>query len=321
MSGPPERRADWVGPGILLVLLTAVISGLSTFVNAYAVQGTNSDAFVTLRNLAVAGLLLPIALVAGQLKLKSLRRVDWLRLVVIGVVGGAVPFLLFFRGLELATAAGGAATASFGYRTLFLMATLLGVVALRERLQGPVLLAAALLLVGNGLLLSLGAPIWTDGSAYVLAATGLWAIEYTVSKRTLRDLPSTTVGLGRMGFGAGALAVYLSLTAQWSAVGGFTAAQWGWVGISAALLLGFVLSWYGGLKRVEVGRATSVLVLGFPITWALTIALKGAPLELPQALGAAAIALGALVAVGLASLRATGRFVVRAVARREAPPA
>ncbi len=99
--------AGWVGPGILLVFLTALVSGVSTFVNAYAVHGTSSDAFVTVRNIAVAAFLIPLAVLGGRSMSVRLRRADWARLAVIGFVGGAVPFLLFFRGIQLATASGG----------------------------------------------------------------------------------------------------------------------------------------------------------------------------------------------------------------------
>lgn len=313
-------RASAVGLGLLLVALTAGISGVSTFVNAYAVQGTSSDAFVTVRNLAVAAAFVPVAWLATRgVRSRALRRVDWLRLAVIGVIGGAVPFLLFFHGLAIATKAGGAATATFGYRTLFLWATVFAVVALGERFHGRVALGAALLLGGNLLLLSLTSPIWTDGTSYVLAATVLWAAEYTVSKRALRDLPSTTVILGRMGFGALVLAGYLGATAQWAAVGRFSAGQWEWVGISAALLAAFVAAWYPGLQRVDVGVATSVLVLGFPITWVLGILWQGAPLRLPAAVGAVAVVAGAGIVVGLSQLRLAGAYV-RRVLRPSAGP-
>lgn len=297
----------------MLVLLTALISGVSTFVNGYAVQGTNSDAFVTVRNLAVTALLVPLAVLGGRAAVAPPGRAGWAQLALIGLIGGAVPFLLFFHGIALATAAGGAATASFGYRTLFLLATVLGVVVLRERLHGRWLVAAALLLAGNVLLLSLTAPVLTDGTLFVLAATALWAVEYTLSKRLLRDLPSTTVGLGRMGFGGMFLAGYLLVTAQWGAVPSFSAGQWGWVAISAVLLAAFVTSWYAGLKHVDLGVATSALVLGFPITWALTLALRGGPLLLSEALGAAAIVLGVGVALGLTSLRGMGTRVAVAL--------
>jgi drug/metabolite transporter (DMT)-like permease len=305
-----SERSSWVGPGILLVLATAFISGLSTFVNFYAVKGTSSDAFVTVRNVMVAAAFVPVAFFATRsLRAPALRTVDWGRLVLIGLIGGAIPFLLFFHGLQIATAAGGAATASFGYRTLFLWATVFGIVVLHEKFHWRVALGATLLLAGSVLMLSLTSPIWTDGTVYVLAATVLWAAEYTVSKRTLRDIPSATVALGRMGFGAIFLVGYLSLTTQWGVVSGFSGAQWEWVGISAALLGAFVASFYPGLKRVDLGVASSALVLGFPITWVLAVVVQGASFTLVQAAGVVAVVAGVGVVIGLVQLRDAWSFV------------
>jgi drug/metabolite transporter (DMT)-like permease len=313
MAEAMTPATSYRGIGLLLVLLTAVISGISTFVNGYAVHGTSSDAFVTVRNLAVAGMIVPLAVLARRAFVHPLRRVDWARLVAIGFVGGAVPFLLFFHGLALATAAGGGLTASFLYRTLFLMATVFGVLYLKERFHPRVAVAAGLLLGGNYLLLSLTAPIWTDGTLYVLAATVLWAVEYTISKRALRDLPSGTVAMGRMGIGAGFLLGYLALTAQFGAVAAFSGAQWSWVLISAVLLAAFVGTWYAGLKRVDVGVATAVLVLGFPVTWVLSILVAGSSFTLLQAAGAAAVVAGVVVVVGFSLLRQTWAVVARRV--------
>ncbi len=309
MNGTDAANGRWLGPGILLVFATAIISGISTFVNLYAVHGTTSDVFVTVRNLAVAGLLVPLLILGERSRRGLLRPIDWGRLVAIGLVGGAIPFLLFFHGLALASAAGGAATASFAYRTLFLMATLLGVVALRERFPGRVAIAAGLLLAGNVLLLTFTGPIWTDGTGYVLAATALWAVEYTISKRTLRDLPASTVGSARMGFGAAFLLGYLALSGQLSGVAQLSGAQWQWVGVSALLLTAFVGTWYAGLRRVDLSVATSVLVLGLPVTWVLTLAIRGGTLGIGPALGAAVIALGVATVVGLSSWRATWTFL------------
>ena len=303
--GPePPRPDSGRGLGLVLVLATALISGVSTFVNLYAVQGTSSDAFVTVRNVAVALALVPVALLAARPGRRPLGRGDLGRLIFIGIVGGGIPFLLFFHGLELATAAGGGLTASFLYRTLFSLATLFGIVVLGERLRGWVVLAGLLVLGGNLLLLSLTSAVWTDGSGLVLLATLLWAVEYTVSKRALRDLPSPTVALGRMGFGALFLVGYLAGTGQLAAVGALGPAAWSWVGVSAVLLTGFVVTWYAGLERVELGTATTVLVLGFPVTWLLAVAIRGAPFLLVEALGAVTVALGVLLAVGADRARA-----------------
>jgi drug/metabolite transporter (DMT)-like permease len=294
----------------LLVLLTAVISGVSTFVNLYAVPGTNSDAFVTVRNSAVALLLVPLAVVTAYGATRArLSRGDWTRLVIIGIVGGGIPFLLFFHGLQLAAAAGAGDTASFLYRTLFLIAAVLGILFLKERFHWRIALAAALLLGGNLLLLSFTTPIWANGDGYVFAATALWAGEYALSKQTMRNLPSQSVALGRMGFGAIFLVGYLAVTAQVSAIGSFTTGQWLWVAISAILLTAFVMAWYAGLKRVDLGVATAVLVLGFPITWVLTVVATGAPITFLEVMGATAIAAGAAVAIGGKSLHSMWEYV------------
>ncbi|MGI0131891.1 MAG: DMT family transporter [Thermoplasmata archaeon] len=321
MSTGVSSSRRWVGPGVLLVLATAVVSGVSTFINSYAVQGTSSDAFVTWRNGLVALLLVPFAIVAGRSLRDRLRPVDWGRLALIGLVGGAVPFVLFFRGLEIATAAGSATTASFVYRTLFVMATALGVVVLRERLHGRMAVAAGLLLLGNFLLLSLTSPILSDGTAYVLAATALWAVEYTLSKRTLRDLPAGTVATGRMGFGAVFLIAYLAATAQLGTVAGFSSGEWTWIVISALLLTAFVATWYAGLRRVDLGVATSVLVLGYPITWVLAVLVRGSAFTVEQAAGVAVIAFGTVLVIGASAWRDAGTYLAGLVLGHPGPDA
>ncbi len=303
----PPGGATWVGPGVALVLATAVISGVSTFLNGYAVGNTSSTAFVTVRNLAVAAALVPIGVFALVRSKTGLAGRDLGVLALIGLIGGAVPFVLFFRGLQLAAQAHGTLTASFVYRTLFIFATVFGLVALRERFSPRVVVAAALVLGGNFLLLALVSPVWTDGSAYVLAATVLWAAEYTVSKWTLRRLPGSSVALGRMGFGAVFLSGYLAWTGGWDAIGRFPAAEWTWVGISAVLLLGFVLTWYIGLARVDLGVATTVLVLGFPVSWALSLVAAGLLPSEAELVGAVAVVAGVGVALGARYLRALGR--------------
>jgi drug/metabolite transporter (DMT)-like permease len=304
---------------LVLVVFTALISGVSVFVNSFAVQGTNSDAFITVRNLLVAGMLVPLAFFVRPANRTPLLRKDWVRLAAIGLVGGAIPFVLFFRGLSMAGAAG-ADTASFLYRTLFLMAAVLGIVVLREKVSARLALGGVALLAGNALLLSLTSPIWTDGTALVLAATLLWAVEYTMSKHALRDLPSRTVALGRMGFGGVFLFAYLAASGQLGAVAAFSGAHVQWILISGVLLLAFVSTWYAGLKHVDLSTATAVLVLAFPVTWALKILAAKEAFGLAEAAGAAVVVFGVCLAVGLAAMRDTAERVVR-VLLREAPRA
>lgn len=290
-------------PGIALLLLTAVVSGLSNFVNFRAVQGTNADAWITVRNLAVAGMLLPFAAFLGRGASPRLRPVDVSRLLVIGLVGGAVPFLLYFEGFQMAARSGSAASASLGYRSLFLIATVLAVVFLRERIPRRFALAASLLLVGCVLLVGLTSPLWTDGTGYVLLATAMWAGEYTLSKRVLADLPARTVALGRMGFGAVFLLSYLVLTGQVSSISAFGAADWMNAALSALLLFAFVSTWYAGLKTVDLSVASSLLVLALPITWILNVVSQGVVPAFVQVAGALVVVLGTGVLLGRARFR------------------
>lgn len=305
MSGQmsPGTKAGW-GPGLVLVLGTVLVSGVSNFVNFRAVQGTDVDAWITMRNAAVALMLVPLAVLLGNGARVRLSRADWARLAVIGLVGGSVPFLLYFHGFQLAAAEGGAAAASLGYRSLFLMATVLGLLALRERVPRRFPVAAALLFAGNVLLLSLTGPVWTDGTALVLLATALWACEYTISKRLLATLPSSTVALGRMGFGAAFLWLFLGMTGQAASVVTFAPADWMNLALSALLLFAFVTTWYAGLRTVDLSVASSLLVLAFPITWILGILTSGDGVAVGPLAGTLAILAGAGLVVWLATHRA-----------------
>ncbi len=311
-------KAWGVRPGIGLLLVTVLVSGVSNFVNFRAVQGTDVDAWIAVRNAVVAAFLVAPALLLGRGVRQRLTRRDWLRLSIIGLVGGSIPFLLYFHGFQLAASQGGAASASLGYRCLFLVASLMGLLFLRERMPRRFLMAAGLLFAGNLLLLSVTGPLWTDGTAFVLLATALWAGEYALSKRALGTLPSRTVALGRMGFGAAFLLVYVGVTGHAGSMLAFTPTDWMSLSLSALLLFAFVTTWYAGLRNVELSLASSLLVLAFPITWALGVLTSGSAPVWGQLVGALAILSGALLLIRMSSLHGRRDPAERSAAIREA---
>src|SRR5262249_46489059 len=133
--------------GISLALLTALISGVSVYVAKLGTQAV-PDPFVytTARNLTV-GVALLVALACSQgprAEIRSLSGSDWLRLAVIAIVGGSVPFLLFFWGLTLTTAA----TGSLIQKTQFIWVALLAAPLLGERLNRLSVAALAAILIG-----------------------------------------------------------------------------------------------------------------------------------------------------------------------------
>jgi len=275
----------WIRQGALLALATAVVSGVSIFVNSLGVQRV-ADPFVftSAKNVVVAVVL--AAAVVLPFKWRELRNLDrpgWGKLAVLGLVGGGVPFLLFFYGLKLATAP----SAAFLHKTLFIWVALLAAPLLKERVGVVQVLALAGLVLGNLVLGGLPSR-WAAGRGelLVLIATLLWAAEAVLARRFLRtNLSASTAAFGRMGFGALVMVAFLASSGRLAAVGAMDAGQWGWVLLTAAFLVVYVLGYYGALKRAPATLVTSVLVFGSVITSALSAIFHGASLGAEQVAG------------------------------------
>ncbi len=280
--------------GVKLVLATAAISGFSVFVNRFGVAGMDASVFTTLKNVLVALLLISTLLALGEWKtLKTLRQKEWGRLALIGLVGGSVPFVLFFTGLRLTSAAQG----SLIQKTMFVFVAILAAAFLKERIDKRIVAGGILLVLGNLLVLRMTGFTFGAGDALILLATALWAAEITLSKRFLtaaKDLPGRVVALGRMGFGAAFLLVYLLATQKITLISGLTSGSWLWIIMTSALLYGYVFTFYEGLKTVKASVATAVLLLGTVITTLLTLAWTGA-VDWTQLAGGALILAGTLV--------------------------
>ena len=260
--------------GLALILCTAIISGFSVFINSYSVKMVDPSTFTFLKNSIVSVAIL--AVILGLTRLKEITKLSlrqWANLALIGLIGGSIPFLLFFNGL----AAAGAANGSFIHKSMFLYVAAAAVIFLKEKLNPKILLAAVVLLIGN--LLVLKAAIFNPGPGHLLVfgATVMWAIENIISKRLLKDLNGNTVAFGRMFFGSIFLLAYLGLTNGLGPIGAMTSGQWIWTIIPSVLLFGYVLTWYNGLKHVPVNLATVILLIGSPITTVLNLAMLQKP--------------------------------------------
>jgi len=255
--------------GLYLVLGTALISGVSVFLNKFAVMAiSNSDVFTTIKNLVLGLILTGIVLTPFLLdKLKKVAKADWLKLGIIGVIGGSVPFLLFFKGLSLTTAT----SAAFIHKTLFIWVSLLAIYFLREKIGRLQYLALGLLFLGNFILLGFKFMNFGYGEFLVLIATLMWAIEFVIAKKVLKNVDSEIVAWARMFFGAIILLGYLAATSQINNLITLNLNQMYWVIISSVLLLGYVLTWYKALKYLSAVTVTSILVLASPITTCLEI--------------------------------------------------
>lgn len=288
--------------GVLLAFATALVSGVAVWANGHAVkQFEDATVYTTAKN-AVAGLLLlTLAFVTvgsstaadgARARSRPATRRQWLALVVLAVVGGSVPFVLFFEGLARAEAT----QAAFIHKTLVVWVAFLAVPLLREKVGPPHALAVALLIGGQAWIAGdAGTIAFGAGETMILAATLLWAVEVVYVKRLLATLAPRTLAAARMAIGTVVLVGWVALTGKVGELFGLGPTEWRWAIVTGLLLTAYVATWYAALAHAQAVDVTAVLVFAVVVTALLSGAADGAPVD---AVGTALVAAGAaLVAV------------------------
>lgn len=294
--------------GVGLAVAAALVSGFSIFVNGSAVkQLPDAAVYTTLKNGVAALLLLGVALlVVRRSEVLALDRRSWAGMALIGVIGGSIPFLLFFSGLAMASAP----TAAFIQKTLFVWVVLLAVPFLGERLGWFPIAALGILLAGQALVAPPVGVTWGVGETMIAAATLFWAVEVIVARRLLlRDVPSPVLGAARLGIGLIVLVGYLAVSGRLGVVAGLTATQWLWAFGTGVLLAIYVGTWLAALRRAPASIVASVLVLGAPITAVIQSLANGVAPAPPVLAGQALITVAVAVVAALA-IRTARREVV-----------
>ena len=298
VTGGRLHIPNTTGWGIALAFVVALISGVSVFVNGYAVkQVPDAAVYTTLKNGVAALILIGFAaLVVRGAEVRALDRRSWTGLAVIGIIGGSVPFILFFSGLAIASAP----TAAFIHKTLFVWVAMLAVPFLGERLGVFPIAALGVLLAGQFLAAPPTGVVWGTGETMILAATLLWAIEVVIARRLLvADVPSPVVGAARLGIGLIVLVGYLAVSGRLPVLAGLTATQFAWGLGTGVLLAAYTATWLAALRRAEASVVASVLVIAAPITAALAAGVNG---TLPAPSVVLGLVIMAVAVVGLAAL-------------------
>lgn len=286
-------------------VVAALVSGGAVFVNGVAVRHfDDATVYTTAKNLW-AGALLAVALLAMPMRAASRpvaepdRRSAWPWLVVVAVIGGAVPFVLFFEGLALATST----DAAFIHKTLVVWVAIGASIVLRERLRPAHLVAIALLVVGH-IVVSGGVSLagMGRGEALILVATLLWTLEVLVVKRLLVTIPAPQLATVRMLGGSVVLLAWLAVRGDLAALAGFSAGQWWWIAVTGTTLATFVSLWYRALAAAPATDVTAVLVAGAVVTAVLNTGLRGVPVTI-DAVGYLVVLAG-VVMVAVSSARA-----------------
>lgn len=275
--------------GLNLILITAVISGFSIFLNKFGVNVNNAYVYTFVKNSMTFVLVFGFILLLNEArKFKELKIKDWKKLALIGLIGGSIPFLLFFRGLQLTNAA----KASFIHKLMFVFVAVMAYHYLKEKFSWKVFAASGLLILGNALLLKVSWQPFNVGDLMIFGATAFWAVENVISKNALKNIPGNIVAFSRMFFGSLFILAFLFFNGDAKIMLAMTTQQWLWAIVPSILLTLYVLTWYNGLKDTSVTLATAVLLLGSPITTVLNFIQAGAIITLWQGIGIIMLALG-----------------------------
>jgi O-acetylserine/cysteine efflux transporter len=248
--------------GTLLVLLTALISGISIVANKIFVLKVEPVILTSVRALI---------------------------LVPLGIVGGGLAFLLFFSGLALTTSG----RAAFIHKTLPIWAAVAGFLFLKEKLSSGHILAVMIGMTGLTLMESgvLSSSLRL-GDILALSATLLWAVDGLMAKSLLKTETAVRVGFGRMFFGSVFLFGVAGLQGKLGLLLSLTPLNWLYISISTLLLGAYTLTWYAGLKRLSLSRASGFLLLSPVISLVLGIVFLGETAGVLQLAGSGLILLG-----------------------------
>jgi drug/metabolite transporter (DMT)-like permease len=284
-----------ISKDIQLAFATAIVSGIAIFVNKFAVTAIQPPlVFTAVKNTGVAILILAWLLTLRKVKnFAKLNRSQWLKLLLVGIIGGSLPFYLFFTGLSQTSAV----NAALIHKSLVLWVAILAWTFLKEKLSPLQILAVVLLFASNLIIGGFQGFTWSTGEGMVLAATILWAIENVIAKKLLvephpcpspkrRGVNSSPLRIqdevsspfetihpdllvaARMGFGS----VILLSAAIWQypqaliQVFTLSSTQWFWMTATAATLLAYVMLWYRALKLAPAVTVTAILVSSTLIT-------------------------------------------------------
>lgn len=282
--------------GTLLAIFTAIISGFAIPVNKLVVINMDPTVFTAVRSLIVGLVFLGISWKKKKLTISVLRNQKWVYLILIGLIGGGIAFLLYFNGLQLTTSARGA----FLHKALPLYATVLAFIFLSEKIGQKQLMALGVMLLGTIFVYydKIDADItkWPDpsfGDLLIILATFFWAVENTIAKKAMiKGESNFVVSAARMFIGSLLLFSTVLLFGKIPDLLSITFPQILGLIVSTIILFGYVFCWYSSIKLINVSKASTILLLSPVISMVLGIILFEEPTPLIQLGGSVLILLG-----------------------------
>jgi drug/metabolite transporter (DMT)-like permease len=261
--------------GYVLAVVNMLISGAAIFVNSLGVKMfADSTLYTALKNCLVGVVLLvPFVLSPrSRLRLAATTRPQALLLLLVALIGGSVPYALYFRGLQLSTPV----TASLIDHTQFLLVAIFAGLFLGERLGVGVWAALGVLLAGLTLGIGTSVVSFDAGTILIAAATVLFAADFVVMKHLLGSVSPLTVMTFKMGLGSALLLAYVAASGSLGMVTGLSLLQWGFILATGLILLAFTATSVLGLRHASATSVTAISAGSPIVTTALVLVSRHA---------------------------------------------
>jgi drug/metabolite transporter (DMT)-like permease len=256
--------------GVYFAFAAALISGVSIFINKFAVASFENPVMLpTIKNSLVGLLLLASVLASGRWQkvrsaLKSLNKKQVFQLVGLAIIGGALPFYLFFSGLSQTNAI----NAAIIHKSLVLWVALLAIPLLKEKIGRIQTLAVLILFAGNLYIGGFKGLTLSRGELMVFLATLLWAAETILAKKVLKFLDPDIVATARMVLGSLILILVtvINSPSDVTKIASLNPSQWFWISLTSLTLLAYVSTWYRALKLAPAITVSAILVSSTLVT-------------------------------------------------------
>lgn len=272
-----------ISQGIKLVLLSAFISGAANFLHKEMIRGGLDPILLTAVKNSIVGLLFIGLLIFSFKQLKKIKFKDFWKLLLISVIGGCLPFILFFKGLALTSAVNG----SFIHKTMFIWVAILAIVFLKEKIGKHQLLALGILSASLFIMVKLTNFSLNKGDLMIFIATLLWAGEIIIVKKFIQNIDYRILATARMALGSIFILAIAFFSNKLGTIATITPLDWLKIATVSLFLFIFVYAWYRSLTLLPAGLVTSVLTLAFPVTIILTNLKATRPFSFLEIIGIA----------------------------------
>ncbi|HBI35737.1 TPA: hypothetical protein DDY47_02275, partial [candidate division WWE3 bacterium] len=235
-------------------------------VNKFAVDAIKPALYFTsIKNVAVAILIVAIVLATGEWKkIAKLTKKELRYLLLIGLIGGSLPFYLYFSGLSQTPAV----NAAIIHKTLVFWVMLMAIPFLKEKVSKWQLLGVFMLFAGNVFVGGFKGFKFSQSELMLLVATVLWAVENIIAKKVLTTVSPNIVTAFRMGLGSVVLmsATIITVPQVLQKSLALSSEQFFFMGLTVLFLLAYTTTWYRALKHAPAVVVTSVLVSSTLVT-------------------------------------------------------